>query len=237
MWPLSSPSKLGVFSGNFYKKGGFKVKIKWLGHAAFLITSESGIRIITDPYGPADNLKYGRIEESADIVAVSHDHHDHNNVAAVRGNPQVVRVTTEARGIKIKGVATYHDDAGGSQRGSNTIFCFNVDGVNVCHAGDLGHQLSDAQVAELGNIDVLLMPVGGFFTVDAQAASRVCDRLKPKVVIPMHYKNNKCAFTIAGVDEFLKGKSNVTRLDSSEVEFKVGGLPANTQIMVLKPAL
>lgn len=213
------------------------MKIKWLGHAAFLITTNSGTRIITDPYETNDALKYGRIKESADIVTVSHEHTDHNNVAAVQGNPQVVRKTTEAKGIKFKGIPTYHDDAGGSKRGNNTIFCFEVDGVNVGHMGDLGHLLSNTQAAELGKIDILLIPVGGFFTIDAKAATRVCDQLKPRVIIPMHYKTSKLDFPIAGVDEFLKGKDNVTRLDASEVELKAGELPAGTQIMILKPAL
>lgn len=212
------------------------MKIKWLGHATFLITSDSGIRIITDPYEPADDLTYSRINEAADIVTVSHGHSDHSNVAAVQGNPQVVRGTTGAKGIEFRGIPTYHDDAGGSKRGSNTILCFEVDGVNVGHMGDLGHTLSNEQVTELGKIDVMLIPVGGFFTIDAKAASQVCDQLKPRVIIPMHYKNEKCAFPIAGVDEFLRGKNNVTRLDSSEVEFKAGELPTSTQIMVLKPA-
>ena len=218
-------------------KGGHNMKIKWLGHATFLITSDSGTRIITDPYETGSDLKYGRIKESADIVTVSHDHFDHNNVAAVQGNPQVVKGTTEAKGIKFKSIPTYHDDAGGSQRGSNTIFCFEVDGVNVCHIGDLGHRLSDGQVTELGKIDILIIPVGGFYTIDARVASQVCDQLKPGVIIPMHYKDDKCGLPIAGVDEFLRGKSNVTRLDANEVEFKSGELPPSTQIMVLKPAL
>ena len=213
------------------------MKIKWLGHAAFLITSDSGIRIITDPYETSDALKYGEIKESADIVTVSHDHLDHNNVAAVQGSPQVVRGTTEVKGIKFKGIPAYHDNAGGSQRGRNTVFCFEVDGVNVCHMGDLGHVLSDKQVNELGKVDVLLIPVGGFFTIDAKAASQVCDQLKPRVIIPMHYKTDKLDFPIVGVDEFLRGKDNVTRLDASEVELKSGELPASAQIMVLKPAL
>jgi L-ascorbate metabolism protein UlaG (beta-lactamase superfamily) len=213
------------------------MKIKWLGHAAFLITTDSGIRIITDPYKPADDLKYGEIKESADIVTVSHEHFDHNNAAAVQGNPQVVRKTTEAKGIKFKGIPTYHDDAGGSKRGSNTIFCFEVDGLNICHMGDLGHALNDKQVAEVGKVDILLIPVGGFYTIDAKAASQICDQLKPRVIIPMHYKTNKIDFPITGVDEFLKGKDNVSRLDNSEVEFKAGEFPAGTQITVLKPAL
>lgn len=213
------------------------MKIKWLAHAAFLITSDSGTRIITDPYETTDALRYGEIEESADIVLVSHDHADHSNVAAVKGNPQVVRGTTEAKGIKIKGVSTAHDDSGGSQRGKNTIFCFEVDGLNVCHAGDLGHMLTDEQAAAIDKVDVLLIPVGGFFTIDAKTADRICERLKPGVIIPMHYKTDKLDFPIAGVDGFLKGKDNVTRLDSSEIEIKAGELPASARIMVLKPAL
>jgi len=213
------------------------MKIKWLGHASFVITSDTGTKIITDPYITGGDLSYGQIKESADIVTVSHDHADHNNVAAVQGSPKVVRGTVEVKGIKFKGIPTYHDDAGGRQRGKNTIFCFEVDGIRVCHLGDLGHRLNDSQVAELGEIDVLLIPVGGFFTIDAKLAGQLCDRLKPKVIIPMHYKNDRCAFPIAGVDEFLRGKKEVSRLDASQAEFKPGELPATTQIIVLKPAL
>jgi len=215
------------------------MKTKWLGHASFLITSDTGTKIITDPYVTGGDLSYGEIEESADIVVVSHDHSDHNNVSAVGGNPKLVRgaVTTEIKGIEFKGIPTYHDEAGGNKRGKNTIFCFEVDRVRVCHLGDLGHQLSDKQVAELGKVDILLIPVGGFYTIDAKVASQVCDRLEPKVIIPMHYKTNKCGFPIAGVDEFLRGKKEINRLDASEAEFKQGELPATTQIIVLKSAL
>ena len=213
------------------------MKIKWLGHASFLITSDAGTKIITDPYVTGGDLSYGQIKESADIVTVSHDHADHNNVAAVQGSPKVVRGTVEVKGIKFKGIPTYHDDAGGRQRGKNTIFCFEVDGIRVCHLGDLGHRLSDSQAAELGEIDVLLIPVGGFFTIDAKLAGQLCDRLKPKVIIPMHFKNDRCAFPIAGVDEFLRGKKEVSRLDASQVEFKAGELPPSTKVIVLKPAL
>ncbi len=213
------------------------MKIRWLGHASFMITSETGIKIITDPYVTTENLNYGEIKESADIVTVSHEHGDHSNVSAVRGNPEVVRGTAKVKGIGFKGIPTYHDDAGGKSRGNNTILCFEVDGIRVCHLGDLGHPLSDKQIAELGSVDILLIPVGGFYTIDAKVASQLCDRLKPKVIIPMHFKNDKCAFPIAGVDEFLQGKEGVSRLDVSEVEFKQGELPATTKTVVLKPAL
>jgi len=213
------------------------MKLKWLGHSAFEITSDAGIKLITDPYATDDRLSYGEIKESADIVTVSHDHFDHNNVSAVRGNPEIVRGTTEIKGIKFRGIPTYHDEAKGQQRGKNTIFCFEVDGAKVCHLGDLGHTLGDKQIAELGEVDILLIPVGGFYTINAMAASQICDQLKPRVIIPMHYKTNKCGLPISGVDEFLQGKKNVSRLDASEAELKPGKLPADTQIIVLQPSL
>jgi L-ascorbate metabolism protein UlaG (beta-lactamase superfamily) len=215
------------------------MKIKCLGHSAFVITSDTGVKIITDPYETSPTLTYGEITESADIVSVSHGHTDHGNVAAVRGNPEVIRKagSSTAKGIDFKGVVSYHDDAGGSMRGGNIIFCFEVDGIKVCHLGDLGHRLDDKQLKEIGSVDIVLIPVGGYFTIDAQVATKVCEQLKPRVIIPMHYRTEKSFPDIAGVDEFLKGKSDVIRQDSSEVEFKAGELPAASQIVVLKPAL
>ncbi|OGO18622.1 MAG: hypothetical protein A2Z15_02270 [Chloroflexi bacterium RBG_16_50_11] len=213
------------------------MKIKWLAHAAFLITSDSGVRIITDPYETSDMLKHGEIRETADIVTVTHEHGDHNNTAAVRGNPQVLRGSAEVKGIKIRAVPAFHDEAGGSKRGKDTLFCLAVDGVNICHCGDLGHVLTAEQVKAMGKMDVLLIPVGGFFTIDAKTATRVCEQLNPKVIIPMHFKSDKIAFPIVGVEDFLKGKSNVQRVNGSEIELKASSLPTNQQIMVLKQSL
>jgi L-ascorbate metabolism protein UlaG (beta-lactamase superfamily) len=216
------------------------MKVKWLGHSAFMITSDSGTKVITDPYETVMGLNYGEIKESADIVTVSHGHGDHNNVSAVQGNPEVLReaAPAEIKGIKFSGIPTYHDDAGGSARGDNIIFCFEVDGVRVCHLGDLGHPLSDKQIADVGKVDILLTPVGGNFTIDAKVATEIYGKLASKVVIPMHYRNEKCSgFPVAGVDDFLQGKENVRKIDGSEVEFKQGELPATTQIIVLKSAL
>ena len=214
------------------------MKLKWLGQASFMITSDSGTKIITDPYQTGGALNYDEIKESADIVTVSHDHFDHNNVASVSGNPEVVKESKDVRGMKFNGIPTYHDDTGGSQRGNNVIFCFEVDGIRVCHFGDLGHPLSDKQVAELGSVDVLLIPVGGNYTIDAKVATEVSDKLAARVIIPMHYNNERCSsFPVAGVEDFLQGKGGVSRLDTSEAEFKAGEMPAPTQIVVLKPAL
>jgi L-ascorbate metabolism protein UlaG (beta-lactamase superfamily) len=216
------------------------MKIQWLGHACFLLTSDSGTRIITDPYTPgAFGLDYAPVAAEADIVTVSHEHADHNDVAGVKGKPQIVRGvgTHEAKGIRFKGVAAYHDPSTGSQRGENTIFCFAVDGVNVCHAGDLGHDLDDRIVAETGPVDVLLVPVGGNFTIDAAVANRVCDKLKPKLIIPMHFQNDRCPnFPVTSVDDFVTLRSSVKRLDASEVVVRKEELPANVETVVLRPA-
>jgi L-ascorbate metabolism protein UlaG (beta-lactamase superfamily) len=215
------------------------MKLKWLGHSCFLITSETGLRIITDPYPQGSGLNYSPINEAADIVTVSHDHFDHNNISAVSGKPGIItgNGVKNVKGIQFKGIASYHDESKGKERGANTIFCFTVDGIRLCHLGDLGHELSREEIAQIGNVDVLLIPIGGFFTIDAKVASKVGDDLKPKVVIPMHYKTPKCDFPITGVEDFLAGKKNVKKLNSSETEFKAGKLPEATEIMVLQPAL
>ncbi len=213
------------------------MRIKYLAHACFTITSDTGTKIITDPYTTSESLTYGEIKESADIVTVSHDHGDHNNVAAVRGNPEVVRGAAKTKGIEFKSIPSYHDDAGGKQRGDNIMFCFEVDGMRVCHLGDLGHRLSDKQMAELGKVDILFIPVGGYYTIDAKVATEVCNQIKPRVIIPMHFKTDRGLQVLAGVEDFLQGKANVSRLDSSEAEFREGQLPTTTQIVVLKTEL
>ena len=215
------------------------MKIKWLGHACFLITSADGTKIITDPYAVGGSINYSPVEESADVVLVSHGHSDHNNVSAVRGKPEVVKDsgTKTAKGIQFKGVATYHDPSQGKQRGTNTVFCFNLDDINLCFLGDLGHVLRLEQVDAIGSVDILFVPVGGCDNIDPDEATQVCQQLAAKVVIPMHCKTPKCGYPIATVDDFLKGKKGVRKADSSEIEFRSGGLPAMTEIVVLRPLL
>jgi L-ascorbate metabolism protein UlaG (beta-lactamase superfamily) len=215
------------------------MKIKYLGHAAFLFTSDSGVRIITDPYKAGYNgkLNYGEITEPADVVTVSHEHGDHNDAAVVRGNPQIIRASAKVKGMQFLGIPSHHDESGGKERGLNTIFCFVVDGIRICHLGDLGRHLNDKEKEQIGSVDVLLIPVGGFFTIDAKVATEVAESLAPKLIIPMHFKTEKCSFPITGVEDFLKGKKNVSKMDSSEAEFEREKLPTTTQVTVLKSAL
>jgi L-ascorbate metabolism protein UlaG (beta-lactamase superfamily) len=214
------------------------MKIRWLGHSSFLVTADDGTRIITDPYGVYPDLHYAQIEESADVVVLSHKHGDHFG-GKVRGNPRLVTGggQKKEKGIEFKGIEVYHDTSKGSQRGPNTVFCFTVNRVRLCHLGDLGHLLSGPETAEIGQVDVLMIPVGGFYTIDASTASKICDQIKPKVIIPMHYRNDKCSFPISGADEFLKGKANVKRLNTSDLELKGGQLSQATEIVVLQHAM
>ena len=215
------------------------MKVKWLGHASFLITSQDGAKIITDPYSTGMGIDYGEIKEAADVVLISHEHPDHNNVKAVKGNPQAINSpgTKAVKGIEFKGIATFHDESQGKERGPNTAFTFTVDGVKACFLGDLGHQLTGEEAGQIGKIDILMIPVGGFYTIDAANATKICDALKPKVVIPMHFKTDKCAYPIATVEDFLKGKNNIRREKTSEVTFSKDKLPSATEILVLQHAL
>jgi len=215
------------------------MKVKWLGHASFLISSDSGLKILTDPYSQGSGLSYAPISEAADIVTISHDHFDHNSVSSVPGKPEVITVSGDKniKGIQFRGIATYHDESQGKERGDNTIFCFSVDGIKLCHLGDLGHRLSKEQIAEIGDVDILFIPIGGDFTIDAKMASQVTDDLKPKVAIPMHCKTPKCNWPLNTIEDFMAGKKNVKNPNSTEIEFKTGELPETTEIVVLQPAL
>lgn len=215
------------------------MKLKWLGHACFLITTEEGLRIITDPYSVGGGVRYEPVKEAADIVTISHGHSDHNNTSAIVGSPEIITTIgiREVKSIAVKGVATHHDQSAGKERGSNIVFCFTIDKINLCHLGDLGHSLTVQQIAEIGNVDILLIPVGGFFTIDAGVAGQVCSDLKPSVIVPMHYKTAKLDYPVAGVDDFISGKQNVKYAKTSEVEYSKNQLPGVTEIVVLEHAL
>ncbi len=218
------------------------MKLKWLGHSAFLITADTGTRIITDPYVPGayDNaVGYKRIGERADVVTVSHEHPDHCGSANLPGNPQVLKGNGPwtIAGMKISGIDTFHDKSGGRERGRNTVFVYEVDNLRIVHLGDLGHILDEATLKALGRVDVLLIPVGGVFTIDAREAEKLTELIKPRVVIPMHYKTPRLGFQIEGVDGFLRLAPNPKRIGSSEVEISLDSLPAGTETWVLEPAL
>ena len=212
------------------------MRIKWFGQSCFLLASGAGVGVLMDPFKADSHLSYAQVRQPADIVTVSHEHFDHNYLADIPGKHEVLKggVDKIISGISIKGINAFHDDTMGKERGVNTVFCVNMDGINICHLGDLGHRLSSSEIAAVGKIDILLVPIGGVFTIDCEVAAKVCQDINPHVVIPMHYKTDRCQFLQWTADDFIKGKQNVRKLDSSEAEFSSGNLPSAMEIIILK---
>lgn len=202
------------------------MKIEYLGHSCFRLQNERGIRIITDPYTRVGYELPDGLE--AELVTTSHGHYDHNYIAAIGGNPQILSQegAYEYDGVKIVGKHTWHDPKQGALRGGNVMFRFTLDGVDVCHFGDLGEAYSEEIGEFLKGADVWLIPVGGTYTIDAEQAMEYIRKGKPKAVIPMHYRPTDGRLDIATIDSFLQyadGK-NVVRCPKGEFVFRKADL-------------
>ncbi|RLE57398.1 MAG: hypothetical protein DRJ40_03575 [Thermoprotei archaeon] len=213
------------------------VKVRWHGHACFEISTPE-VTVVIDPH---DGISLGikKPEVKADIVLISHDHFDHNKDAVVaKPGAEILKMfrgEKEVRGVRIKGIETAHDDVGGRERGKNIVYVITVGEVTFCHLGDLGHILTEDQVREIGAIDVLMIPVGGTYTIGPEEAKSIVKQLNPKVVIPMHYKIPGLQLPLLPVSHFLKYFEKVKKIDSNEIEITRETLPAETTIYVLSP--
>jgi L-ascorbate metabolism protein UlaG (beta-lactamase superfamily) len=208
------------------------MKIRYFGHSCFKITLDSGIRIVTDPFD--QTVGYPLPETDADIVTSSHSHFDHNYFKAIKGNFKIVNTPGEhdVNGVNIKGISTFHDDEHGAKRGKNIVFVINADNIRVCHAGDLGHILTDDMLKEIGDIDVLMIPVGGYYTIDDRQAVKVIEQLKPKLTIAMHYRTSNVNLPIETVDNFLK-MTGGQKIQSNEIEIKKDDLEGKSEVIAL----
>ncbi len=212
------------------------MQITWLGHASFRFQGKHGadlISVVTDPFKSEKvGLKMPRVE--ADIVTISHDHDDHNDIAALKGEPFVVRGAGEyeVKGVYIDGIQSFHDAKKGAERGLNIIYRFEIEDMSITHLGDLGHELDDKQLEQIEGTDILLVPVGGVYTIDAQAAVSVINQIEPRIVIPMHYQvpGLKLANQLDGVEKFLKAiaikprheeKLKITKKDLPQSDMEV----------------
>ncbi|OGF18828.1 hypothetical protein A3G56_00380 [Candidatus Falkowbacteria bacterium RIFCSPLOWO2_12_FULL_45_10] len=182
--------------------------IQYLGHSCFKLSGKDSkgenVNVIIDPFGEDYGLKVPGME--ADIVTVSHPHKDHNNLAAVRGNPYVVDTAGEyeIKDVFIQGIDSFHDDKEGKERGGNIIYRLSMEDVVITHLGDLGQILDHKQVERLEGTDVLMIPVGGKYTLDAKRAVEVINQIEPRLIIPMHYKQPNLTLDISGVEPFIK---------------------------------
>jgi len=208
------------------------MEITWYGHACFRLRDRNAT-IITDPYGPGIGYTLPRVR--ADIVTISHAHPGHSYVAGVKGKPRVFDGPGEyeVSGVFITGIPTYHDKKKGAERGKNTAFLFEFNGLSVCHLGDLGHIPTQSQVEALSQVDVLLIPVGGVSTINAAQAAEVVSLLEPRVVIPMHYKTKALNVKLAPLSKFLKAMGLGKLPEQDSLKITASTLPEETQVVLL----
>ncbi|MDE7082205.1 MAG: MBL fold metallo-hydrolase [Clostridia bacterium] len=211
--------------------------IEYLGHSCFKLTESTGTSIVCDPYSE-DTVGYEMPEVEADVVTVSHHHSDHDLIANVSGKPVIIDKESnyEFDGVEINSIKSFHDASRGKKRGENVIFKFRMDGIDVCHLGDLGEKCSSDLIETLLPVNVLLIPVGGTYTIDAEMAKEYVDRIMPDIVIPMHYRTKDCKLDIDKVDEFLNlfDGEIIDEVEGNELELSRTDLGGETKIVVLR---
>ncbi|MBU1032184.1 MBL fold metallo-hydrolase [Patescibacteria group bacterium] len=211
--------------------------IYWYGQACFKLKGKKAA-IVIDPYDPDfTGLKLPKL--SADTVLVTHSHNDHNNAKAVeslQGKPMVFDRPGEyeVSGAVITGISSFHDNCEGAERGANTIFHLLFDNLDIVHLGDLGQaKLTEEQVAQIGGADILLIPVGGIYTINAKIASDIVSQLEPKIIIPMHYKIEGLKLELNGVDNFLKEMGAENIIPQPKLSISKEKLPEEPQVILL----
>jgi L-ascorbate metabolism protein UlaG (beta-lactamase superfamily) len=208
------------------------IQVRWHGHSCFEIKNE--LTIITDPHdGKSIGIPAPNVE--GDIILVSHDHYDHNSVKSVEKYDSKIIRDERKRNISnviIRGVKTYHDENFGENRGENIIYKFLLNDINFCHLGDLGHKISDEVNKKIGDVDILFTPIGGNFTIDHQNAWYNINLIKPKIIIPMHYKIGGLSLPIDGAEKFLDSSSLKILKVGNEIDFEKEDLPETPEIWV-----
>ena len=212
------------------------MKIEYLGHSCFKLTESTGTSIVCDPY--SEEVGFHMPAISADAVTVSHGHYDHNAIEKVGGNPKIIdkESSIDLSGVEINSVKSFHDGNRGKKRGENIIFKLRMDGIDVCHLGDLGEDCSSDLIETVLPVNVLLIPVGGNYTLDAEMAKEYVDRIMPDIVIPMHYRTKDCKLDIDKVDEFLNlfDGECIEETEGNSVELSRSDLGGETKIIVLR---
>ncbi|PIV43066.1 MAG: hypothetical protein COX92_00840 [Candidatus Nealsonbacteria bacterium CG_4_10_14_0_2_um_filter_40_15] len=217
------------------------MQIIWKGQSCFQITSSEGknnhVNIVIDPFDETIGLRLPSLE--ADILCVSHQHHDHNNAKAVSGNPFLIEGPGEyeIKEVYIEGIPSFHDSSLGKERGLNTIYTIEAEEIRICHLGDLGQkELTEEQLEKIGEIDILMIPIGGVYTIGVKEAVRIMSQIEPNIIIPMHYQIPKLKLKLDGVDKFLKtmGIESISPLPKLSIK-KKDILSEEAKIIILQP--
>ncbi|MBI4039004.1 MBL fold metallo-hydrolase [Candidatus Daviesbacteria bacterium] len=213
--------------------------IYWYGQACFRLKGKK-TSVIIDPYDPQFTALKLPKDLVSEIILVTHDHKDHNYSRAV-SNPQGEKAVEfnqpgeyEVAGVVITAISSFHDNSNGSERGKNNIFHLSIDNLNIVHLGDLGQsKLTEEQVVQIGQTDILLIPVGGIYTIDAKVASDIVSQLEPKIIIPMHYKIEGLKFDLESVDHFLKEMGAEGVIPQPKLSITKEKLPDEPQMILL----
>lgn len=208
------------------------LRVCWHGHSCFEITNE--ITLVTDPHD-GKSIGISLPDEAGDIILVSHDHYDHNSVKTAEKEESIIKMDEKEKTISdilIRGVKSFHDESGGAKRGMNIIYLFSMEDISFCHLGDLGHELGENAIQQIGDVDVLFIPVGGNFTIDANKAWDVINDIKPRIVVPMHYKIGGLSLPITGIAPFLeKNKLKILKV-GNEIDIEREDLPENPEVWI-----
>jgi L-ascorbate metabolism protein UlaG (beta-lactamase superfamily) len=213
------------------------MEITYIGHSCFKIKGKD-VTLVIDPYDP-NHTGYKLPKLEADVVLITHNHPDHANYGGVTGYHLLIDGPGEyeTKDVFVSGLKTNHDDKGGSERGPNTIYLIDIDGITILHLGDLGHELEQSTLEKIDFADVLLIPVGGKYTIDSETASKVISSIEPGIVIPMHYSTPD--LKIEGLDDLSKfldemgAGDTVKKLEKLKINSK-GDIPEETEIVVLQ---
>jgi L-ascorbate metabolism protein UlaG (beta-lactamase superfamily) len=207
--------------------------VTWLGHGCFRLRGRSAA-VVTDPYPPSIGLKLSRLD--ADLVTISHEHENHNYTQAVRDAYEIRGPGEyEVAGVSVIGVPTFHDAEKGAKHGRNTVYLIEIDEVRVCHLGDLGHKLDDAEAEAISSPDVLLVPVGGNTAINAVQAAEVVRQLEPRFVVPMHYAIPGLKLQLDSLDRFLKEMAVTASEPQPKLSVQKSSGEYDTKVVVLEP--
>ena len=206
--------------------------ITWFGHSCFRIEAKEG-SILIDPFNKEIGLRPPKIKD--DLVLITHHHPDHDSIDDA--NPEAFIIDGpgeyERKGISVRGISSFHDKSGGKERGLNTIYIIKAEEVTICHMGDFGQEkLEDRQIEEMGDIDILMTPIGGTYTIDYKEAINTISQVEPKIVIPMHYKIKDLKLEIAGPEKFLK-EIGLTPEKTDKLKIAKKNLPLEEMKLVL----
>jgi L-ascorbate metabolism protein UlaG (beta-lactamase superfamily) len=211
------------------------MEILYLGHSSFLLKNKE-VKVVCDPFGKSTGFNQAKV--GADIVTISHNQHDdHKDLSLVDGEYMVIDGPGEyeIKEVSITGISSFHDNKEGKERGKNTIYVFDIDELRVCHLGDLGHSLNEKQLKQIGSVDILLVPVGGEFTINPEQAKKVVDQVEPSIVIPMHFKtkeHNKKYESLKPVGAFVE-EMGMERKNEAKLKIKKLDLPEEMELIIL----